>query len=604
MGITYLHRLLLLLLTLSFAIALTACNPSGMVKPDIAQVSQLVVAELSDPQTFNLALNRQVPNIFPLTFKGLTAVNNLTTEIEPELAESWEISDDAQRVVFTLRPNLQWSDGQPLTSDDVVFTYDQIVFNPEIPSRFKDMLKIGQSGQLPKVQKLNERQIEFILPEPFAPLLTATSGPPDGVAILPKHVLEKTISTKDTDGNPLFLSTWGTDTDPSALIVNGPFRLARYEPGERVIFERNPQYWRRDAQGNPQPYIERYIWQIVESTNTSLLQFRSGGLDHVSVRAENYALLKREEKRGNFTIHNGGPAFGTTFLSFNLNKGRRNGKPLVNPIKSNWFNTVAFRQAVAYALDRETMVNNLFQGLGQPQNSPIDIQSPYYLSPEEGLKVYEFNPDKARQLLIGAGFQYNDEDQLLDAEGNRVRFTLITNAGNKLREGMGAQVKQDLSRIGIRVDFQPIDFGALVERLSNSLDWECYLLGFTGGIEPNEGASVWLPEGNLHPFNQSARPGQDPIEGREVADWEQRIGDLYIQAAQELDKIRRKELYDETQRITQEYLPFIYLVHPFSLSAVRNHVEGVRHSALKASSEPFWNIYELKMTEERGSNDN
>lgn len=597
MGITRLRRLLLLLLTLSLAIALAACNPSRMVKAEVARVTQLVVPVLSDPETFNYALRRQVPNIFPLTFKGLTTVNGVTAEIEPELAASWEVSDDAQRVVFTLRPNLKWSDGKPLTADDVVFTYQQVILNPDIPSGVKDMLKIGRSGKFPQIRKLSDRQIEFILPEPFAPFFAATSGPPDGVAILPKHVLEDTVTTKDSEGNLLFLSTWGTNTNPKEIICNGPYRLARYEPGERVIFERNPYYWRQDAQGNSQPYIERYIWQIVESTNTFLLQFRSGGLDQVSVQPSQFALLKQEEERGDFTIYNGGPAFGTTFISFNLNQGSRNGKPLVDPIKSNWFNTPAFRQAVAYAIDREAMVNTLFQGLGQPQNSPIDIQSPYYLSPEAGLKVYDFNPDKARTLLIDAGFQYNNENQLLDAVGNPVRFNLITNAGNKLREAMGAQIKQDLSRIGIRVDFQAIDFGTLVEKLSNSLDWECYLLGLTGGIEPNDGANVWLPDGNLHSFNQAAQPGQDPIDGREVYDWEQRIGDLYIQAAQELDKAKRKELYDETQRITQEYLPYIYLVNRFSLSAVRNHVEGVRHSALKASSQPFWNIYEIKVSE-------
>ena len=601
MAMTCLRRLLLLFLTLALAIALTACQSARLVKADVAQVTQLVIAAQSDPKTFNAVLISQVPNIFPLTFKGLTTINNLTTEVEPELAESWEFSEDQQRVVFTLQPNLKWSDGEPLTADDVVFTYQQVIFNPEIPSSFKDMIKIGQSGRFPEVRKLSDHQVEFILPEPFAPLLSATSGPPDGVAILPKHSLEDTITTKGPEGDPLFLSTWGTDTDPSTIVCNGPYRLARYEPGERVIFERNPHYWRQDAEGNSQPYIDRYIWQIVESTNSALLQFRSGGLDQIRVPPENFALLKREEQRGNFTIHNGGPSFGTNFISFNLNKGRRNGQPLVDPIKSNWFNTLAFRQAVAYAIDREAMVNNLFQGLGQPQHSPIDIQSPYYLSPEAGLQVYKFDPDKAKTLLIGAGFQYTHDGRLLDADGNRVRFTLLTNAGNKLREGMGSQVKQDLSKIGIQVDFQSIDFGALVEKLWSSLDWESHLVGFTGGIEPNGGANLWLPEGNYHLFNQSVQPGRDPIEGRIIADWEQRIGDLYIQAAQTLDPAQRKALYAETQRITQANLPFIYLVNPLSLSAVRNRVEGVRHTALKDRSEPFWNIYELRVAEKKGA---
>ena len=205
--------------------------------------------------------------------------------------------------------------------------------------------------------------------------------------------------------NLLFLSTWGVDTPPEQIIVNGPYKIESYLTNQRIIFRRNPYYWRQDEQGNQQPYIERIIWQIVESQDTSLLQFRSGGLDYIAVSPEYFSLLKRQEQQGNFNIYNGGPAYGTTFISFNLNQGSRNGKPLVNPVKSRWFNTVEFRQAVAYAIDRQTMINNTFRGLGELQNSPISIQSPYYLAPEAGLPVYEYNPDKARELLISAGFQ-------------------------------------------------------------------------------------------------------------------------------------------------------------------------------------------------------
>ncbi|WP_346293575.1 ABC transporter substrate-binding protein [Sphaerothrix gracilis] len=587
----WLRRWGALALAAVLAIALSSCQ-ALLVKSEAAQTTQIVVDVLSDPKTFNYALSRQRPNIFPLTFAGLTSVNGLTAEIEPELAESWEMSEDKLRFVFTLRPNLKWSDGQPLTADDVVFTYEQIIFNPEIPTSVESMLKIGQSGQFPQVRKLSDRQVEFILPEPFSPFLLATAGAPDGVVILPKHALAEFVTTKDESGSPVFLTVWGTNTPPDQVVTNGPYRLSRYVPNERVVFERNPYYWRQDAAGNPQPYIERYIWEVVESTTASLIQFRSGGTDAVGVSADEFALLKREEERGNFKIYNGGPAFGTTFISFNLNQGSRNGKPLVDPIKSSWFTQVEFRQAIAYALDRQTMLNNLFQGLGQLQHSPIDIQSPFYLPPEQGLKTYDYNPDKARELLESIGFQYNAAGQLLDAAGNRVRFTLITNAGNKLREGMGAQVKQDLSKIGIQVDFQPLDFSALVDKLSTSLEWDCYLLGFTGGIEPNDGANVWLPEGSLHAFNQSAQAGQDPLTGRIVYDWEQRIGDLYIQAAQTYDLAERKALYDETQQITQEYLPFIYLINPLALAAVRDYVEGVRFSAFKGI---FWNIYEIRI---------
>jgi len=361
---------------------------------------------------------------------------------------------------------------------------------------------------------------------------------------------------------------------------------------QRVVFRRNPYYWRKDAQGNPLPYIDRLIWQIVESPDTALMQFRSGGLDILEIGPASFQLLKREEKRGKFTIYEGGPDFGTTFICFNLNKGRRNGRPLVDPIKSRWFNTVAFRQAVAYGINRQAMLNNVFRGIGELQNSPISLQSPYFLSPKEGLKVYDYNPDQARKLLLKAGFKYNNQGQLLDADGNRVRFTLISQAGNRTVDAIGSQFKLDMSKIGIQVDFNPIDFAVMVDRITNTLEWESYFGLITGSIEPNSGANVWSPDGGFHPFNQKPQPGQPPIEGREVADWEAEIGRLYIEGARELDEAKRKEIYGETQRLAQEYLPFIHLVNPLALAAMRDRLEGVEFTALGGT---LWNIYELKV---------
>jgi peptide/nickel transport system substrate-binding protein len=573
------HWLAVMLVMFS-AIAFSSCRLADY-KTQAAQIPRLVVSTLSDPKTFNYALSSESPNVFSYIYEGLITENGLTGAIEPALAERWQISEDKQRIVFTLREGLKWSDGEPLTVDDVVFTYNEIYFNELIPTTVRDVLKIGESEALPTVRKLSERQVEFTVPEPFAPFLRITS-----LAILPAHALQESITTKDAQGKPKFLTMLGTSTDPSTIIVNGPYQLVSYVPNERVIFQKNPYYWRK-----PQPYIERFIWQIVESTDTSLIQFRSGGLDVLSISPDYFSLLKREEKRSNFSIHEDGPAPGTSFIAFNLNKGRRNGKPLIDPIKSRWFNTVAFRQAVAHAINREQMNNNIFRGLGELQNSPISVQSPYYLSPKEGLKVYDYNPSRAKELLIKAGFKYNEQGQLFDADGNRVHFTLITNGGNKIREAMAAQIKEDLSQIGIEVDPFPLAFNALLDKLNNTIDWECYLLGLTGGAEPNDGANVWSVNGGSHRFNQPAKPGQPPIEGREISDWEREISRLYILGAKELDEAKRKAIYAETQRITQDYLPFIYLVSPLSMSAVRNRVQGIQFSALGGT---LWNIYELK----------
>ncbi|HIK04270.1 MAG TPA: ABC transporter substrate-binding protein [Trichormus sp. M33_DOE_039] len=577
---------ILIVLSAFTAIAVAACNPDNF-KTNAAQAPQLVTSILSDPKTFNLALSQESPNIFGLTYEGLINQNPITGKVEPALAESWQISDDRLRFTFTLREGLKWSDGQPLTAEDVVFTYNDIYLNEAVPTDTRDGFRIGVNRKLPTVKKIDDRRVEFALPEPFRPFLLNAGTP-----ILPAHALKEFVQQKDQEGKPVFLSKWGVDTPPEQIIVNGPYKLERYDTSERVVFRRNPYYWRKNSQGQSQPYIEKIVWQIVENTDTSLLQFRSAGLDSVGVTPEYFSLLKKQEKQGNFKIYGKEPGTGTNFVLFNLNKGKRDGKPLVDPIKSRWFNTVEFRQAVAYAIDRQTMINNTFRGLGVPQNSPITVQSPYYISPNENLKTYDYNPEKAKQLLKKAGFTYNAQGQLLDAEGNRVRFTLLTNSGNKIREAIGSQIKQDLAVIGMQVDFTPLAWNTYTDKLANTLDWEASLLGLTGGLEPNDGANVWSPDGGLHMFNQKPQPGQKPIEGREVAPWEAEIGKLYVQAAQEFDEAKVKAIYAQTQRITQEYLPFIYLVNPLAMTAVRDRFEGIQYSALGGA---FWNIHEIEI---------
>ncbi|WP_030007879.1 ABC transporter substrate-binding protein, partial [Picosynechococcus sp. NKBG042902] len=251
-----------------------------------------------------------------------------------------------------------------------------------------------------------------------------------------------------------------------------------------------------------------------------------------------------------------------------------------------------FRQAVAYGIDRQRMVNNIYRGLGEVQHSPISVQSPFY---NDQIKTYDYDPDRAKALLEEAGFSYNAQGQLIDADNNLVRFSLITNAGNKIREAMATQIEQDLEALGMQVDYSPIGFNILVDKLSNSLDWDCFLLGLTGGNEPNGGANVWFPEGNLHMFNQAARPGTTPLTDRVINDWEQEIADLYIQGAQELDLDKRKEIYAKTQELAAEYLPFIHLVNNYSLAAVRDKIEGVQHSALGG---PLWNLEDLTIAAE------
>jgi peptide/nickel transport system substrate-binding protein len=575
-----------LVLSLGLSLMLFVSCSTPIVK------EQVVFSVLSDPKTFNAVLSAESPNIFGLTYEGLITENPITGKKEPTLAESWTISEDNKTIVFTLRDGLKWSDGQPLTSEDVIFSYNDLYLNPKIPNNYRDSLRIGESKAFPKIQKLDDRRIQFQITEPFAPFLDAAELP-----ILPAHVLRETIEKKDKNGNPIFLTVWGTDTPPQDLIVNGAYKLKSYVTSQRLIFEKNPYYWKKDNQGNALPHIPEVVWAIVESTDTSLLQFRSGSLDSVGISPEYFSLLKKEEERGNFTIYNGGPAYGTSFLSFNLNQGQRKGKPLVDPIKSKWFNNLNFRQAIAYGIDRDRMINNIYRGLGSKQNSQVSVQSPFY---NKNLKGYNYDPEKAKKLLSQAGFQYNAKNELLDSNGNLVQFVLNTNAGNKIREAMGTQIQEDLGKLGIKVDFSPISFNVLVGKMSNSLAWDAIILGLTGGNDPHA-PNVWYVDGNLHMFNQEPQPGTQPIQGRVISDWEKQIAALYLQGSQILQFDERRKIYDQAQVLVQEYLPFIYLVNPYALSAVRNRFCGIQFSALGGA---FWNLEQLKICDQKPNQNN
>ncbi|KST62395.1 ABC transporter substrate-binding protein [Mastigocoleus testarum] len=582
-------RVLVIVLLMVFLVTIAACDRKAWKTGN--QTSGLVLVSPNDPATFNYAMNNSPYSVFPFIFQGLVKQNGITTELEPALAESWSVSDDGQRITFTLRDELKWSDGKPLTVDDVIFTYNDIYFNQKIPTVFKDFVQIGKQNLFPLLRKIDRRRVEFTLPEPFTPFLRYSAS----LAILPAHALRGSVLSNDANGNPKFLSTWGTNTAPEKIITNGPYQIESYSPSERVIFRRNPYYWRKDARGQQMPYIERIVWQIIPSSDTHLLRFRSGDLDTLNVNPENFALLKQEEKRGKFTIHNGGLTTGINFITFNLNQASDfQGKPFVDPVKSHWFNNLAFRQAIAHAIDRERIRLNIYQGLGELQHSPMAVQSPYYLSPEEGLKVYSYDPKRAKELLIQAGFKYNFQQQLFDKDNNRVKFKILVKSEDRSRIDAAVQIQEDLKQIGIETSLQSLNFITVLQKLLSKRDWECYVGAFSSAVvEPNLVALFWNSNGSFHIFNQGSQSKKRPILGWRTTSWEQKIDRLFFEGSRTADESKRKEIYGEFQKIVAEQLPVFFLVNPMSFQAVRDRVENVKFSTIGGI---LWNIDELRLS--------
>ena len=568
----------------------SGCSPK-LLNSQSNNNSRLVLVSPSPPSTFNYAMSRSSYDFFRFIYKGLISENGLTGELEPALAESWVLSENKKRIIFTLRSELKWSDGKPLTADDVIFTYQDIYLNKKIPTVYRDFLRIGSSGAFPSVKKIDRRRVEFILPEPFAPFLRYI----EKLKILPAHALRDTILSTDGDGKPLFLSTWNTNTQPQKIISNGPFKLANYIPSQRIILEKNPFYWRNDSAGNSLPYIDKLIIQIIPSTDNQLIRFRSGELDSIGVDPEAFQLLKREEERGKYKIYNRG-TLGYRFVGFNLNQAKNSeGKPLLNPIKSRWFNNLAFRQAVAYAINRQQINNTIYRGLGEIKHSPLGVQSSYYLSPEAGLKVYKYNPEKSKKILLDSGFQYNDANELLDENGNRVEFTILVKSEEKIRIDTAVKIQGDLSHIGIKANLQILNFNSVLKKLLSSRDWECYVGAFgitDADIEPNLLSLFWLSNGSFHQFNLGSKPGEPKIKNWQVSDWEKEIDRLFTAGYQTIDENKRREIYGEFQQIVAEQLPIFFLVNPLAIQAVRNHIDNFKSSAIGGA---FWNIDELKI---------
>ena len=522
----------------------------------------LTSATISEPLTLNLATANDASSsgVLGYLFEGLTETSWLTDRVEPALAESWEHSDDGLTWTFHLRRDVEWHDGQPFTAQDVEFTFNRIIYNDDIPAssrasftfRFPDEESGGWQEAPMTVMALDDYTVRFVLPVPFAPFLRSM-----GTAIYPRHILEKHV-----DGGT-FASTWGIDTDPAVVVGTGPFTIELYDPGERLVLRRNPGYWLKDNAGNRLPYLDRVVYDIVPDLEAELARFRAGEADVHGVLGAEYALLEPLQQEGDFTIYRRGPAFGTTFLGFNMNPGSSpdTGELYLAPEKLGWFRNKQFRQAVAHSIDKDAIVREIQDGLGYPQWASISPAAGDFHNPN--VRRYEHDTGKANQILDGIGWVDTDGDGIReDGAGNEIEFSLVTNTGNSVREKVALLIHEGLEKIGVKANYELIEFGDLVSQLTGSYDWEAMVIGFTGGPDPYGGIDFWHSSEALHLWH--------PNQPQPATGWEAEIDDLYITASQELDHDKRVELYHRAQQIAAENVPVIYTTLSERLSAVQN----------------------------------
>ncbi len=516
------------------------------------------------PKTFNPFNSKDniSSQMSEIMYDGLVTTNPVTGETIPKLAKSFSVN--GKEYVVNLRHGLKWSDGKPITADDVVFTWQDIIFNGFGNTSTRDSVIIN--GKLPTVEKLDDYTVKFVTPEPFAPFLRMLSSP-----IAPKHIFQPAVNR----GKEYFDGFLSTNTNPKEFVTSGAFRLKEYVPAQRVVFERNPNYYVINKDDKKLPYLDKLVYLIVGDINNQVLKFEGGELDEISLQGANVARFKEMEKHSDFTVYNIGPDTGTMYLSMNMNNRKdEKGKYYVDQKKQVWFQDKNFRQAVDYALDRKNMVFNIANGLGYPLFTPETLNSIFL---NKNLKPYDKNIEKSKELLKKSGFMWDKAGHLLDRFGNHVEFDLYTNAGNTEREAIGVMVKQDLEDIGMKVNFKPIEFNSLVNKLMASLDWDMVIMGFTGSpLEPNGGKNVWLSDGTLHIFNQ--RLERDMNSSRYM--FEKRLDYLYTQGALATKFEDRKKYYDEYQAIVYDEKPLIYIYSPIRIVALRNKFKNIYPTSL------------------------
>lgn len=501
----------------------------------------------SEPKTFDplkVADDASVA-IRYLTGGVLLRMNRQTQALEPELAQSWKVSKDGKQITFKLRSGVSFSDGTPFSAEDVAYTVQQLM-DPALHSPTGDAFRSGPGNVETKV--LSPTQISITFPAPVAGLDRQF----DQVAILSAHSAKKEMA------------------------VLGPFMVADYKPGATVLLKRNPNYWKTDAQGRKLPHLDSIKLDIQPNRDVEMLRFKRGEIDLInSLDSEYFDKLAGTSPQ---LVHDAGPSLDSEQMWFN-----EVGKAPLPGYKKNWFRSANFRRAISGAINRQDLARVVFRGHAQPAVGPVSPANKFWFNAR--LKAEACSPDAALKALQGEGFRL-EHGALKDKDGNAVVFSIITNSGNKYRERMATMIQEDLQKIGIQVNVVTLDFPSLIERMTQTFDYEAILLGLTNvGLDPNEQMNVWLSSSENHQWN--------PQEKSPETAWEGEIDRLMRAQASSADPKKRKESFDRVQEIAVEQAPFIYLVNRNALSAVAATVLGA--SPVILVPQTYWNVDRLSV---------
>jgi peptide/nickel transport system substrate-binding protein len=547
--------------------------PAGDAGP--AAGGRLVAMSRSEPSSFNrLVAARTAEEVFSrLTQAPLVRVNRLTGQLEPWLVREWTTSPDGLTWTLKLRDGVTFSDGVPFTSADVVFTFDAL-YDSKVGSPMASSLRIDDKPIA--VRALDDRTVVLVFPAPFGPGLSLL----DSLPMLPSHKL------RDALQGGTFRTVWGVTTPPGEIVGLGPFVLSEYRPGERLVFARNPRYWRRDEHGRALPYLDRLELQIVPEQNAELLRLESGDADLTTseVRPEDLAALQPMAAAGRVQLVTAGDGVSPDGLWFNLTPGApaAKGRP--------WLQSSALRRAISLATDRDAIVNTVYLGAAVPTWTPITAgYGEWFLA---DLPHPPRDLTQATALLASIGLTDHHGDGVLeDTSGAPARFSILTQKGNTTRERTVAILKDQLMRVGLTVDVVAVDPGTIIKNYGARTYDAIYFVAPSDSIDPARNLDFWMSSGSFHYWNAEQKTPATP--------WEARIDDLMRRQSTSLDPVERRRLFADVQRTLAAESPFLCFAAPKITIAMSARVQGATPSVL--SPQVLWNADTLSVTSARGA---
>jgi peptide/nickel transport system substrate-binding protein len=531
---------------------------------------RIVFALRAEPKTLNplSALDAPSRDVLGRLHSDLLHINRASQLTEPALAKSWKVSANGLRYTLVLRKGLRFSDGHPLTVDDILFSFE-VYLDEKVHAQQRDLLVVG--GKPLTVRKLDPNTVVFELSEPYA----AAERLFDSVPILPKHLLEKPYQ----EGR--LAQTWGLNVQPAGIAGLGPYRFKEYVPGQRLVLERNPFYWKADTRKQRLPYIDEIAFLFVPSEDAQVARFQSGETNLLNrMSAENYAVLEKDRNAADYQLFDLGPGLEYNFLFFNQNSVVPKDSSQLSR-KQVWFRDKRFRQAVSLAVDRNAIVRLVYRGRATALQTHVTPANKIWQ--DAAIRVPPRSTAQARELLKAAGFSWSPEGALLDAKRVPVEFSILSSASNAQRTQMATIIQNDLKEIGIKANVAPLEFRSVLDRVFQTHDYEAAVLALGGGdVDPNPQMNVWLSSGSNHMWNL----GQT----QPATEWEAEIDRLMRKQLSTLKFKDRKRLYDRVQQLVSENMPLICLASPNILVGVRRGLANVQPAILEHYL--LWNVDE------------